>query len=186
VRDRGDRAPPGRRPLPRRGDPPTPARTRRACTTTIRGLISEVGLEPGEEPVPRRCVVNMDSVESVSVAVLVVRHGRLADPRMRQMCAALAVAVDCADRRCLGGDTHPETVPDSAHGVGRRSRRAAPVSRPDGKDNWDSLLGSPWAALAPDRGGASDDVGQLVHRTSTLRRSGVTDCGSRRGRSGIH
>src|SRR5215218_10383847 len=54
------------------------------CTTTIRGLVSEVGLEPDEDPVPRRCVVNMDSVESVSVAVLVERLGRLADTRMRQ------------------------------------------------------------------------------------------------------
>jgi mRNA interferase MazF len=67
------------------------------CTTTVRGLVSEVGLEPGEDPVPRRCVVNMDSVESVSLAVLVERLGRLADTRMRQVCLALAVAVDCAD-----------------------------------------------------------------------------------------
>jgi len=59
--------------------------------------VSEVGLEPGEDPVPRRCVVNLDSVESVSLAVLVERLGRLADVRMRQICAALAVAVDCAD-----------------------------------------------------------------------------------------
>lgn len=66
------------------------------CTTTIRGLVSEVGLEPGEDPVPRRCVVNLDSVESVSVSVLVERLGRLADIRMRQICSALAVAVDCA------------------------------------------------------------------------------------------
>ena len=66
------------------------------CTTTIRGLVSEVGLEPGEDPVPRRCVVNLDSVESVSVAGLVERLGRLADTRMRQICAALAVAVDCS------------------------------------------------------------------------------------------
>jgi mRNA interferase MazF len=65
------------------------------CTTTIRGLVSEVGLEPGEDPVPRRCVVNLDSVESVSIAILVQRIGRLADARMRQICAALAVAVDC-------------------------------------------------------------------------------------------
>lgn len=65
------------------------------CTTTIRGLVSEVALEPGEDPVPRRCVVNLDSVESVSVAVLVERIGRLADTRMREVCAALAIAVDC-------------------------------------------------------------------------------------------
>ena len=67
------------------------------CTTTVRGLVSEVGLEPDEDPVPRRCVVNMDSVESVHVTVLVERLGRLADTRMRQICGALAVAVDCAD-----------------------------------------------------------------------------------------
>lgn len=65
------------------------------CTTTIRGLASEVGLEPGEDPIPRRSAVNLDSVESVSVAVLVDRIGRLADARMRQICAALAIAVDC-------------------------------------------------------------------------------------------
>jgi mRNA interferase MazF len=39
----------------------------------------------------------MDSLESVSLAVLVERLGRLADTRMRQVCRALAVAVDCAD-----------------------------------------------------------------------------------------
>lgn len=65
------------------------------CTTTIRGLESEVGLEPGEDPIPQRCVVNLDSVESVSVAVLVQRIGLLADARMRHVCKALAVAVDC-------------------------------------------------------------------------------------------
>ena len=65
------------------------------CTTTIRGLVSEVVLEPSEDPVPRDCVVNLDSVESVSIGVLVERLGRLADGRMREVCAALAVAVDC-------------------------------------------------------------------------------------------
>jgi mRNA interferase MazF len=64
------------------------------CTTTIRGLVSEVGLEPGEDPVPRHCVVNIASVESVCVAVLVERLGRLADTRVRAVCGALAVAVD--------------------------------------------------------------------------------------------
>ena len=65
------------------------------CTTTIRSLVSEVGLEPGEDRIPRRCTVNLDSVESVSVAVLVERLGRLSDARMREICGALAVAVDC-------------------------------------------------------------------------------------------
>ncbi|MHB1488779.1 MAG: type II toxin-antitoxin system PemK/MazF family toxin [Acidimicrobiales bacterium] len=65
------------------------------CTTTIRGLPSEVVLEPGDDPVPRRSAVNLDSVESVSVAVLVERLGRLSEARMRELCDALEVAVDC-------------------------------------------------------------------------------------------
>lgn len=65
------------------------------CTTTIRGLASEVVLEPGEDPVPRRSAVNLDSVESVAVSMLVDRLGRLADLRMREICGALEVAVDC-------------------------------------------------------------------------------------------
>lgn len=66
------------------------------CTTTIRGLASEVVLEPGDDPVPRRSAVNLDSVESVSLAVLVNRIGRLADSRMREICEALQIAVDCS------------------------------------------------------------------------------------------
>ncbi len=65
------------------------------CTTTIRGLPSEVVLEPGDDPVLRTSAVNLDSVESVSIAVLVERLGRLSDGRMDQVCEALAVAVDC-------------------------------------------------------------------------------------------
>ena len=65
------------------------------CTTTIRGLPSEVVLEPGDNPIGRRSAVNLDSVESVSVTVLVECLGRLSDARMREICAALAVAVDC-------------------------------------------------------------------------------------------
>lgn len=65
------------------------------CTTTIRGLPSEVVLEPGEDPIGRLSAVNLDSVESVSFAALVERIGRLSDARMRQICGALAIAVDC-------------------------------------------------------------------------------------------
>lgn len=65
------------------------------CTTTIRGLRNELLLEPGEDPIPQFSAVNLDSIESVSIAVLVERLGRLSDERMRQICAALEVAVDC-------------------------------------------------------------------------------------------
>jgi len=67
------------------------------CTSTIRSLASEVVLEPADDPVPQRCAVNLDAVESVAVAVLVERLGRLADVRMRAICSALAIAVDCRD-----------------------------------------------------------------------------------------
>ena len=65
------------------------------CTTTIRGLPSEVILDPAEDPIPRPSAINLDSVESVAVAVLVERVGQLSDARMRDVCAALGVAVDC-------------------------------------------------------------------------------------------
>jgi mRNA interferase MazF len=54
-----------------------------------------VVLEPGADPVPRRSAINLDSVESVAVSLLVDRLGRLSDERMREVCAALAVAVAC-------------------------------------------------------------------------------------------
>ena len=89
----------GRRPVVVLSRDAAIARLRRAlvapCTTTVRGLPSEVLLEPGDDPVPRRWAVNLDSVESVAVAVLVERIGRLGDVRMREICAALEVAVDC-------------------------------------------------------------------------------------------
>lgn len=65
------------------------------CTTNLRGLPSEVVLEPGEDPVPLRCAVNLDSTESVSVGVLVERLGRVGEARMRELCRALAVATGC-------------------------------------------------------------------------------------------
>ena len=54
-----------------------------------------LALDPRTDPVPRRCVATLDAVESASLGVLVERLGRLSDTRMREMCAALAVAVDC-------------------------------------------------------------------------------------------
>ena len=67
------------------------------CTTTIRELASEVLLDPGDDPVPLRSVANLDSVENVSIATLMDRLGRLSDLRMREVCGALAVAVNCQD-----------------------------------------------------------------------------------------
>ena len=65
------------------------------CTTAIRGIPTEVLLEPPEDPIPLVSVVNLDSVESVSVGTLVERLGRLSDTRMLEICEALGIAVDC-------------------------------------------------------------------------------------------
>jgi hypothetical protein len=42
--------------------------------------------------VPLESAVNLDSIESVAVALLVERLGRLSDARMREVCEAPAVA----------------------------------------------------------------------------------------------
>ena len=92
-------APVGRRPVVVLSRDAAIPRLRRTligpCTTTIRGIPSEVRLEPGEDPIPLISVVNLDSVESVSLGTLVERLGRLSDERMRQICEALEIAVAC-------------------------------------------------------------------------------------------
>ncbi len=65
------------------------------CSTTFRGLPSEVELDPTADPVPRACVVALDALESVAVGVFIERLGTLTQQRMAEVCAALAVAVDC-------------------------------------------------------------------------------------------
>ena len=66
-----------------------------ACSTIVRGLPSEVRLEPGDDPGPAACVVQLDAVVDVDVKVLAQRLGRLDPARMRAVCAALAVATGC-------------------------------------------------------------------------------------------
>ena len=65
------------------------------CTTTIRGIPSEVVLEPDQDPVPAISAVNLDALDNTPVALLVERLGRLSDERMRQICNALDVAIAC-------------------------------------------------------------------------------------------
>jgi len=90
----------GRRPVIVLTRDPAIPRLRRVlaapCTTRVRGLPTEVVLEPREDPVPEVSAVSLDSVEAVSIGSLVERLGRLSDERMRQICAALAAAVDCS------------------------------------------------------------------------------------------
>jgi mRNA interferase MazF len=54
-------------------------------------------LRPSRSSAQRRLhpFAKSEYLESVSIGVLVDRIGRLSDDRMRQVCAALAVAVAC-------------------------------------------------------------------------------------------
>lgn len=65
------------------------------CSTNLRGLATEVPLEPGDDPVPRPCCVQLDSVLNVSAAELTDRLGALSAERWRRLCTALEFAVDC-------------------------------------------------------------------------------------------
>jgi mRNA interferase MazF len=77
----------------------TPVRAVRIRRTVASAAMSTSNhpAEPEDDPVPRRSAINLDSVESVSLAILVDRLGRLSDARMRQVCRALAIAVDCTN-----------------------------------------------------------------------------------------
>ena len=90
----------GRRPVVVLTRDPAIPRLRRVlvapCTTRLRGLPTEVVLEAGDDPVPQVSAVNLDSIEVVSVGALVECLGSLSGDRMRQVCAALAAAVDCS------------------------------------------------------------------------------------------
>ena len=65
------------------------------CSTVTRNLATEVVLEPGDDPVPIPSVVQLDCTFTVPVSRLTSRLGRLSGERMRQVCTALATAVDC-------------------------------------------------------------------------------------------
>lgn len=52
-------------------------------------LPSEVILDPEDDPIPRHSAVNLDSIESVSIALLVERLGALSGARIQQIRAGL-------------------------------------------------------------------------------------------------
>ncbi len=65
-------------------------------TSTVRGAPSEVvvGVEEG---LKHTSAVNLDHVQTVAQADLHRFVGRLRPERMQEVCAALAIAVGCAD-----------------------------------------------------------------------------------------
>ncbi|HEY8502598.1 MAG TPA: type II toxin-antitoxin system PemK/MazF family toxin [Solirubrobacterales bacterium] len=63
-------------------------------TTTIRGIPTEVRLDVGDG-LPRECVVNFDSLRTVSRALLSEPIATLSGARMHEVCRALAIATGC-------------------------------------------------------------------------------------------
>lgn len=63
-------------------------------TTTIRGIPTEVRLDPGDG-VPRECVISMDNIGTVSKSLLSAPITTLSGPRMHEVCKALAIATGC-------------------------------------------------------------------------------------------
>lgn len=64
------------------------------CTTTVRGLASEVRLGPADG-MPRPCVVNLDNIYTVRRTSFSRRICTLAPERMTDVCTALRYALRC-------------------------------------------------------------------------------------------
>lgn len=65
------------------------------ATRTIRGIPTEVRLTPNDG-MPEDCVLSLDNVTVVRSAYFVERICRLSVERMREVCAALAIATGCS------------------------------------------------------------------------------------------
>lgn len=65
------------------------------CSSVVRGIETEVLLEPGDDPIPETTAVALDSISEYPVGALTMRLGRISDARMHQVCEALKVAVGC-------------------------------------------------------------------------------------------
>ena len=64
------------------------------ATRTIRGIPTEVRLGP-DDGMPEECVLTLDNVTAVRRAFFVESITMLSLARMREVCAALAVATGC-------------------------------------------------------------------------------------------
>ncbi len=65
------------------------------ATRTIRGIPTEVALSR-DDGMPTDCVLSLDNLTLVPKALFVDRICRLSIEKMREVCAALAVATGCA------------------------------------------------------------------------------------------
>lgn len=65
------------------------------ATSTIRGIPTEVPLDRGDG-MPAECVLTLDNVGTSRKSHFVERICRLSEVKLREVCAALSQAVDCA------------------------------------------------------------------------------------------
>lgn len=66
-----------------------------ALTRTVRGLVSELELEPEIDGVPTRCVASFDNVHTLPKDAFRRRVTALNPARMRQACRTLLAATGC-------------------------------------------------------------------------------------------
>lgn len=64
------------------------------ATTTMRGAVTEVGLDP-DHGMPRECVLPLDSVWTVRKSLLTDRITVLSPATMHRVCEALRIASGC-------------------------------------------------------------------------------------------
>jgi mRNA interferase MazF len=66
-----------------------------ALTKTVRGLVSELPLDPSTDGVPTECVVSFDNVHTLRRELLRRRVTTLTPARMAQACRVLRDATGC-------------------------------------------------------------------------------------------
>ncbi len=66
-----------------------------ALTRTVRGLVSELPLDPAADGVPTECVVNFDNVHTLPRDAFRRRVAVLAPSRLAETCRVLAAATGC-------------------------------------------------------------------------------------------
>lgn len=68
-----------------------------ACTRTVRGLLSELPLGPGDG-LPEDCVASFDNLHTLRRQAFRERIAVLSATRQRQMCEVLGAALGCPSR----------------------------------------------------------------------------------------
>lgn len=66
-----------------------------ALTRTVRGLVSELALDPMSDGVPTECVVNFDNVHTLPREAFHRRVAVLSPARLAETCRVLAAATGC-------------------------------------------------------------------------------------------